>query len=203
MQSDNLGDREEPPSCSSFKELKEFPLRGQRFLERCSGQRLERLALAAQAPDHQCRAASSAYATLTREEFAGATLANHKLALAITPYFFNLIDAADENCPIRWQVIPRIEGNTHPLRGKCPILAARTPIRRCRAWCIAIPTPCSFSLQIAARPIAVFARDTRLVSNATGYDFHPQFDQQIDYIRRNPAIRDVLLSVRRPAAVQR
>src|SRR5215510_10057119 len=47
--------------------------------------------------------------TLTPEEFAGTRLANHKLALAITPYFFNLIDPADEFCPIRWQVIPRIE----------------------------------------------------------------------------------------------
>jgi len=47
--------------------------------------------------------------TLTPEEFAGAKLANHKLALAITPYFFNLIDPLDEHCPIRRQVIPRIE----------------------------------------------------------------------------------------------
>ena len=50
--------------------------------------------------------------TLTPEEYAGAMLTNSKLALAITPYFFNLIDPADENCPIRWQVIPRIE-ETH------------------------------------------------------------------------------------------
>src|SRR5712672_1684592 len=50
--------------------------------------------------------------TLTPEEFAGTTLANQKLAMAITPYFFNLIDPADENCPIRRQVIPRIE-ETH------------------------------------------------------------------------------------------
>src|SRR5674476_678615 len=50
--------------------------------------------------------------TLTPEEFAGAKLANTKLALAITPYFFNLIDPADENCPIRQQVVPRIE-ETH------------------------------------------------------------------------------------------
>jgi lysine 2,3-aminomutase len=35
---------------------------------------------------------------------------------------------------------------------------------------------------------------SRLVSNATGYDFHPEFDRQIDYIQRTPAIRDVLLS---------
>src|SRR5512146_1953074 len=50
--------------------------------------------------------------TLTPEELAGATLANHKLALAIPPYFFNLIDPADERCPIRLQVIPRLE-ETH------------------------------------------------------------------------------------------
>ena len=50
--------------------------------------------------------------TLTPEEYAGTALANHKLAMAITPYFFNLIDATDEQCPIRSQVIPRIE-ETH------------------------------------------------------------------------------------------
>ena len=47
--------------------------------------------------------------TLSPEEHAGTLLANSKLALAITPYFFNLINPADENCPIRWQVIPRIQ----------------------------------------------------------------------------------------------
>ena len=47
--------------------------------------------------------------TLSPEELAGAKLANHKLALGITPYFFNLIDPADEQCPVRRQVVPRIE----------------------------------------------------------------------------------------------
>ena len=56
--------------------------------------------------------------TLTPEEYAGTMLANTKLALAITPYFFNLIDPADENCPIRWQVIPRLAGNPHRARGR-------------------------------------------------------------------------------------
>src|SRR5438046_3188280 len=45
--------------------------------------------------------------TLTDDERAGVQLAVHKLAMAITPYFFNLIDPDDVNCPIRWQVIPR------------------------------------------------------------------------------------------------
>jgi lysine 2,3-aminomutase len=32
------------------------------------------------------------------------------------------------------------------------------------------------------------------VSNATGYDFHPEFDRQIEYVRSHPEVRDVLLS---------
>ena len=44
---------------------------------------------------------------LSASERAGATLARSKLAMAITPHFFNLIDAADPLCPIRWQMIPQ------------------------------------------------------------------------------------------------
>ena len=39
-----------------------------------------------------------------------------------------------------------------------------------------------------------YCTSSRLVSNATGYDFHPHFDEQIDYIRQHPEVRDVLLS---------
>jgi lysine 2,3-aminomutase len=131
--------------------------------------------------------------TLSPEERAGTLLANSKLALAITPYFFNLIDPADENCPIRWQVIPRIEEtNTAPweMSDPCgedshspvPGLVHRYPDRvlflvtdRCASYCR-------------------YCTRSRLVSNASGYDFHPEFDKQLDYIRRTPAIRDVLLS---------
>jgi lysine 2,3-aminomutase len=35
---------------------------------------------------------------------------------------------------------------------------------------------------------------SRLVSNASGYDFHPEFDRQVAYIEQHPEIRDVLLS---------
>ena len=131
--------------------------------------------------------------SLTPEEYAGTQLANHKLALAITPYFFNLINPADENCPIRRQVIPRIE-ETHTasweMSDPCgedshspvPGLVHRYPDRvlflvtdRCAAYCR-------------------YCTRSRLVSNAAGYDFHPQFDAQIAYIRDHPEVRDVLLS---------
>ena len=131
--------------------------------------------------------------TLTPEEYAGTQLANTKLALAITPYFFNLIDPADEHCPIRRQVIPRIEETataSWEMSDPCgedghspvPGLVHRYPDRvlflvtdRCASYCR-------------------YCTRSRLVSNATGYDFHPEFERQIDYIRRTPAIRDVLLS---------
>ncbi len=131
--------------------------------------------------------------TLTPEEHAGTLLANSKLAMAITPYFFNLIDPADENCPIRRQVIPRIEETrvaSWEMADPCgedshspvPGLVHRYPDRvlflvtdRCAAYCR-------------------YCTRSRLVSNATGYDFHPEFDKQIAYIREHSEIRDVLLS---------
>ncbi|HXG47533.1 MAG TPA: KamA family radical SAM protein, partial [Methylomirabilota bacterium] len=131
--------------------------------------------------------------TLTPEEHAGTRLANHKLALAITPYFFNLIDPADELCPIRRQVVPRLEETltapwemTDPCgedsHSPVPGLVHRYPDRvlflvtdRCAAYCR-------------------YCTRSRLVSNASGYDFQPEFDRQIEYIQRHPEVRDVLVS---------
>ena len=90
---------------------------------------------------------------LTDEERAGVLLAGTKLAMSITPHFFNLIDKDDPDCPIRRQVIPRIEeGWTAPeeLADPCgedshmpvPGLVHRYPDRvlflvtdRCASYC--------------------------------------------------------------------
>ncbi|HEY2951202.1 MAG TPA: KamA family radical SAM protein [Verrucomicrobiae bacterium] len=131
--------------------------------------------------------------TLTPEEYAGTQLANTRLALAITPSFFNLIDPSDENCPIRRQVIPRVEETrtaawemTDPCgedsHSPVPGLVHRYPDRvlflvtdRCASYCR-------------------YCTRSRLVSNASGYDFHPEFDRQIAYIAEHREVRDVLLS---------
>ena len=131
--------------------------------------------------------------TLTPSERAGAKLARSKLAMAIPPYFFSLIDPTDENCPIRRQVVPRLE-ETHTApwevsdpcgedaHSPVPGLVHRYPDRvlflvtdRCAAYCR-------------------YCTRSRLVSNASGYDFHPEFDRQIAYVAEHPEIRDVLLS---------
>ena len=132
-------------------------------------------------------------ANLSEAEIEGARLANTKLAMAITPHYFTLIDADDPECPIRNQVVPQID-ETHTasweMADPCgedahspvPGLVHRYPDRvlflvtdRCAAYCR-------------------YCTRSRLVSNATGYDFRPNFEQQLDYIRKTPAIRDVLLS---------
>jgi len=130
---------------------------------------------------------------LSPEERAGCLFAPHKLALAITPHFFNLIDPADPKCPIRRQLIPNIaesvvsfgesedpvgEESTMPVPG----IVHRYPDRvlflvtdRCASYCR-------------------YCTRSRLVSNAQDYHFHPELEQGLKYIESHPEIRDVLLS---------
>jgi lysine 2,3-aminomutase len=130
---------------------------------------------------------------LTNDERAGCLFAKEKLALSITPYFFNLIDRDNPNCPIRRQVVPNAsemhtapeelldpvgEENTKPVDG----IVHRYPDRvlflvtdRCASYCR-------------------YCTRSRLVSNAQDYNFHPEFESGLEYIRTHPEIRDVLLS---------
>lgn len=131
--------------------------------------------------------------TLTADEKAGCLFASHKLALAITPYFFNLIDRNDPQCPIRQQVIPRageavtseeemLDSLGEDEHSPVPGLVHRYPDRvlflvtdRCAAYCR-------------------YCTRSRLVSNAQDYNFHPEFEQGLKYIEAHPEVRDVLLS---------
>ncbi|HUJ43305.1 MAG TPA: KamA family radical SAM protein [Opitutaceae bacterium] len=133
------------------------------------------------------------YMALTPAERAGCLFANHKLALAITPYFFNLIDRDDPDCPIRRQVIPRgdemvvseeemLDSLGEDAHSPVPGLVHRYPDRvlflvtdRCAAYCR-------------------YCTRSRLVSNAQDYNFHPEYERGLRYIEAHPEVRDVLLS---------
>jgi len=130
---------------------------------------------------------------LTREEREGCLFARNKLSMAITPYFFNLIDREDPDCPIRRQVIPSsgemvrspeemldpvgeegsmgVDGLVHRYPDRCLFLVTNV----CAAYCR-------------------YCTRSRLVSNAQGYDFHPNYENAIKYIEEHTEIRDVLLS---------
>src|SRR5450432_3332358 len=193
MKSDNSTHGDEPPSRGSLQSLKEFHSAGRGFWRDVSDadwndwkwQLKHRITNAEQL--------QRLMPTLTPEEFAGAKLANHKLALAITPYFFNLIDPADENCPIRWQVIPRIEETqtaAWEMSDPCgedshspvPGLVHRYPDRvlflvtdRCASYCR-------------------YCTRSRVVSGAGEQELHTDFEEAFRYLEQHTEVRDVLLS---------
>lgn len=130
---------------------------------------------------------------LCEEERAGVLLSGNKLAMAITPHFFNLIDKNDPDCPIRRQVIPRIEETlTDPaeMSDPCgedshmpvPGLVHRYPDRvlflvtdRCAAYCR-------------------YCTRSRVVSGVSEQKLETQWEAAFDYLEKTPSIRDVLIS---------
>lgn len=130
---------------------------------------------------------------LVPEERAGAILAGSKLSLGITPHFFNLIDPNDPNCPIRRQVVPRLEeGTTAPweMADPCgedshmpvPGLVHRYPDRvlflvtdRCASYCR-------------------YCTRSRVVSGAGEQELHTEFEEIYQYLEAHTEVRDVLLS---------
>ena len=131
--------------------------------------------------------------TLCEEERAGILLTGTKLATAITPHYFNLIHPTDPDCPIRRQVIPRIEEtHTDPseMADPCgedshmpvPGLVHRYPDRvlflvtdRCASYCR-------------------YCTRSRVVSGVSDQKLETQWDRAIDYLKDTPQVRDVLLS---------
>jgi len=130
---------------------------------------------------------------LTPEERAGTILAGKKLALGITPHFFNLIDREDPDCPIRRQVVPRIEeSNTasDEMLDPCgedsnmpvPGLVHRYPDRvlllvtdRCASYCR-------------------YCTRSRVVSGAGEQELTMDLEGAFAYLEKHPEVRDVLLS---------
>ena len=130
---------------------------------------------------------------LTSDERNGVILSGDKLALSITPHFFNLIDPDDHNCPIRRQVIPSVEEitmNPEEMTDPCgedshmpvPGLVHRYPDRvlflvtdRCASYCR-------------------YCTRSRVVSGAGDQEFETNYEAAFEYLKNNTSIRDVLLS---------
>lgn len=133
------------------------------------------------------------YLMLTAEEEAGCRFANQKLSLAITPYYFNLIDVNDPDCPMRKQVIPREnEMRTAPEELLDPVGEEKTmPVK---GLVHRYPDRVLFLVTSHCASYCRYCTRSRLVSNAQEYDFHPNFENALSYIESHPEIRDVLLS---------
>jgi len=130
---------------------------------------------------------------LTSEERAGVLLAGTKLALAVTPHYFNLIERDNPDCPIRRQVIPRIEegyDSPHDMADPCgedssmpvPGLVHRYPDRvlflvtdRCASYCR-------------------YCTRSRVVSGVGEQELVTEFEEAFRYLEKHTEVRDVLLS---------
>src|SRR6478752_1001623 len=130
---------------------------------------------------------------LSEEERSGVLLSGDKLALAVTPHFFNLIPRDNPDDPIRRQMIPRIEEtwtSPYDMADPCgedshmpvPGLVHRYPDRvlflvtdRCASYCR-------------------YCTRSRVVSGAGEQELHTNFEEIFSYLEKHTEVRDVLLS---------
>jgi lysine 2,3-aminomutase len=133
------------------------------------------------------------YLRLTPDEREGLLLTRNKLAFAITPHYFNLIEADNPDCPIRRQVIPRAgESVITPgeMADPCgedshmpvPGLVHRYPDRvlflvtdRCASYCR-------------------YCTRSRVVSGVGEQELETDFEAVYQYLEEHTEVRDVLLS---------
>ncbi|HZO71422.1 MAG TPA: lysine 2,3-aminomutase [Ktedonobacteraceae bacterium] len=130
---------------------------------------------------------------LTPEETLGVQRVSESIPLRITPYYAMLMDPNNPQCPIRLQAVPISREMQRspwdmedPLEedGDAPVpgLTHRYPDR----VLFLVTNQCSMYCRYCTR---------RRFSGQIGHAVpKPQLDAAIDYIRRTPAVRDVLLS---------
>ncbi len=129
---------------------------------------------------------------LTEDEVAGLSTPD-KFRVDITPYFISLIDPDDPNDPIRRQVIPTDceheaftammeDSLAEDRHSPVPGLVHRYPDR----VLMLITTQCASYCRYCTR--------SRIVGDPSANFNRHEHEAQLDYIRRTPQIRDVLIS---------
>ncbi|MBL8164314.1 MAG: lysine 2,3-aminomutase [Anaerolineae bacterium] len=129
---------------------------------------------------------------LTPEEVDGLT-AEDKFRVDITPYFASLINPHDPHCPIRRQVLPMgrelrafdgmmEDSLAEDAHSPVPGLVHRYPDR----VLLLVTTQCASYCRYCTR--------SRIVGDPHETFSKAEFEQQLDYLRRTPQVRDVLIS---------
>lgn len=130
---------------------------------------------------------------LTNEEIEGVLLSGNKLAMAITPHFMNLIDRDDPDCPIRRQVIPRIEETVESSWemsdpcGEDGDMPAQGLVHR-------YPDRVNFLITDRCAAYCRYCTRSRVVSGAGEQKLDTQFEPAFQYLEEHTEVRDVLLS---------
>ena len=130
---------------------------------------------------------------LSADEREGILLTGTKLASAVTPHFFNLIEADNPDCPIRRQIIPQVgetlqdktemadpcgEDSHMPVPGlvhRYPDRVLLLVIDRCASYCR-------------------YCTRSRVVSGVGEQHLETKLEAAFEYLENSPQVRDVLLS---------
>lgn len=134
-----------------------------------------------------------AWVDLEPEERAALEVAPDKFRVGITPYYASLIDPGHPHCPVRMQVVPRL-GELKVEAGELLDPLGEDAHRPVSAIFHRYPDRC---LLLALDRCAIYCRHCnrrRLVGQAESAISRSDLDAAVDYIRRTPAIRDVLVS---------
>ena len=133
------------------------------------------------------------YLKVSDSESEGLSISSSKLLVSVTPHFLNLINPIDPNCPIRKQVIPsNHEGFVLPYEDPDPVGEERSMV--VSGLVHRYPDRVLFLTTDRCGSYCRYCTRSRLVSNAQGYSFHPNFEKNLDYIKKHTEVRDVLLS---------
>jgi lysine 2,3-aminomutase len=130
---------------------------------------------------------------LDPEERAALEVAPEKFRVGITPYYASLMDPAHPYCPVRMQVVPRM-GELKVEPGELEDPLGEDAHRPVSAIFHRYPDRC---LLLALDRCAIYCRHCnrrRLVGQDESAISRADLDAAVDYIRRTPAIRDVLIS---------
>ena len=133
------------------------------------------------------------YLKVSDSESEGLSISSSKLLVSVTPHFLNLINPIDPDCPIRKQVIPsNQEGFVFPYEDPDPVGEERSMV--VSGLVHRYPDRVLFLTTDRCGSYCRYCTRSRLVSNAQGYSFHPNFEKNLDYIKKHTEVRDVLLS---------
>ncbi len=130
---------------------------------------------------------------LNEEEEKGVAQCLQTFRMAITPYYASLMDAQDRSCPIRKQAVPTglevrysVSDMTDPLHedvdSPVPGLTHRYPDR----VLLLVTDQCSMYCRHCTR--------RRMAGGTDKVRTNEQIEAAIDYVRRTPKVRDVLIS---------
>ena len=130
---------------------------------------------------------------VTQEEREAFAKSHEQFNMGITPYYASLMDKDDPNCPIRLQSVPKMgELFVSPVDLEDPLGEEKD-----------MPVPGVTHrypdrvLFLALDRCAIYCRHCnrrRLVGQESGLLAQPVLEAGLDYIRRTPAIKDVLIS---------